>query len=312
MDEGFSNHFYKNILDNLSDGIYFVDRERKITYWNHGAEKLTGYKASEVIGKRCQDNILMHVDDEGISLCTNHCPLTKSITDGCQCDVEVYLHHKEGYRLPVFIRATPIRDADGRIVGAIEIFNDNTANIAYRQRIEALEKEALLDSLTGLVNRRFIEMSLNSKLSEMVRYRSSFGVLFIDIDNFKSINDLYGHDVGDEVLKMVAKTALNTARVFDIIGRWGGEEFVGLIANVNEEQLHAIAQRHRVLIEQSNFSRLTHVIKVTVSIGAALVQPGDTMETLLKRADQAMYESKASGRNRVSMSFSTSCKTCSS
>jgi diguanylate cyclase (GGDEF)-like protein len=222
------------------------------------------------------------------------------------------LHHKEGYRLPVFIRATPIRDADGRIVGAIEIFNDNTANIAYRQRIEALEKEALLDSLTGLVNRRFIEMSLNSKLSEMVRYRSSFGVLFIDIDNFKSINDLYGHDVGDEVLKMVAKTALNTARVFDIIGRWGGEEFVGLIANVNEEQLHAIAQRHRVLIEQSNFSRLTHVIKVTVSIGAALVQPGDTMETLLKRADQAMYESKASGRNRVSMSFSTSCKTCSS
>ncbi|MFN3535085.1 MAG: PAS domain-containing protein, partial [Desulfatiglandales bacterium] len=98
--------FYKQILDALSDGVYFVDKERRITFWNNGAERLTGYSADEVLGKSCADNLLMDVDDNGKELCTSGCPLEAVIRDGHMREADVYLHHKFGYRIPIHIKAT--------------------------------------------------------------------------------------------------------------------------------------------------------------------------------------------------------------
>lgn len=295
------NNFYKALLDNLYDGVYLVDLERRITYWNKGAERLTGYKSSEVLGKRCADNILMHTDDEGINLCQNGCPLLGTMADACPREVEVYLHHKEGHRVPVHVRATPILGPRGQVIGAVEIFSDNSSKISTLDMIKELKEMTFLDPLTGLANRRFFEPQLQLRLDEMHRYGWSFGVLFLDIDHFKRTNDLYGHDVGDLVLKMVANTLSKSLRTFDLLGRYGGEEFVAIISNANERQLHAIANRCRVLIEKSSLTIGTSIISVTVSIGAALAQPGDTAKTLLRQADLLMYKAKTLGRNRVSL-----------
>ena len=110
--------FYEGILDNLYDGIYFVDRTRKITYWNKAAERITGFRRSEVLGAPCHDHILNHINDEGDPLCQSECPLAKCIETGQPTEAEAYLHHKEGYRLPVSIRVTPILDQDGNVIGA--------------------------------------------------------------------------------------------------------------------------------------------------------------------------------------------------
>lgn len=295
------NEFYRNLLDNLYDGVYFVDFERKITYWNKSAERITGYKSSELIGKHCWDNILIHIDDHGNNLCKRSCPLEETIADGHPRETEAYLHHKDGHRVPVLIRTAPIRNPAGTVVGAIEIFSDNSSKIAFLHRIEELQRMAILDHLTGLTNRRYIEMSLEARLSEMHRYGWPFGVLFIDIDNFKRINDVYGHDTGDEVLKMVARTFINNSRPFDTVGRWGGEEFVAIILNVSEDLLYSIANRLRILVEQSSLSADSDNIRVTISVGATFAQQTDTVETLLKRADQLMYQSKIAGRNCVTM-----------
>jgi diguanylate cyclase (GGDEF)-like protein len=164
--------------------------------------------------------------------------------------------------------------------------------------MEAFEKLAYVDPLTGAANRRYAEITLHARYEEFQRYGWPFGVIFIDIDRFKSINDECGHAAGDEVLKMVAKTLMNSARSFDVVARWGGDEFIAVIANVEKEQLIATANRFRNLVEQS--SRVSGPVQqVTISLGATLARSDDTEAAVLERADRFMYTSKSAGKNRV-------------
>ncbi|AMV73424.1 sensor domain-containing diguanylate cyclase [Desulfuromonas carbonis] len=293
--------FFRQLLDNLYDGVYFVDRDRIITYWNRGAERLSGYSADLVLGKSCRDNLLVHMDDNGKLLCLDGCPLAATMADGNERQAEVFMHHADGQRVPVLVRVSPIHDEAGAIVGAVEIFSDNSSQNAARQQIEELQELAFLDPLTALANRRFLEITLHSRLEEQRRYGWPFGVLFFDIDHFKSFNDSYGHETGDAVLKMTAKTLAGCARSFDVVGRWGGEEFVAVLANVDRTSLQRIAERYRSMIEQSGLPTAMEVLRVTVSVGAALAVPGDTVESVLERADALMYQSKQNGRNRVTL-----------
>ena len=293
-----NENFYHAILDNLYDGVYLVDRDRKISYWNRGAERITGYCAGEVIGSRCSDNILMHVDSRGTLLCRDLCPLAATMLDGSDRTDDVYLQHKDGHRVSVNVRITPLRDEQGEIIGGVEVFTENSQQLSAIARMEAFEKLAYLDPLTGTANRRFAEITLHARHEEFRRYGWPFGLIFIDIDRFKCINEECGHVAGDEVLKMVAKTLMNSARSFDVVARWGGDEFIAVITNVDYEQLVATANRFRVLVEKSN--RAAGPVKqVTISIGATLARGDDTEETLLERADRFMYESKNAGKNRV-------------
>jgi diguanylate cyclase (GGDEF)-like protein/PAS domain S-box-containing protein len=296
-----SEAFYEGILDNLYDGIYFVDRNRKITYWNKAAERITGFRRSEIVGAHCHDHVLNHINDEGEHLCERACPLAKCMETGQPMEAEAYLHHKEGYRLPVSIRVTPILDQDGNTIGAAELFSDNSAKASMLQKMEELETMALIDPLTRMANRRYIEMHLSNRLQEMQRYGWSFCVLFADIDDFKAINDTHGHDAGDKVLRMVGRTLASNARPFDIFGRWGGEEFVAIIENVSYKDLPLIANRFRLLVENSYLSVADTKIRVSVSLGATVARSDDTVETLLQRADRLMYQSKKAGKNRLTI-----------
>src|SRR5512138_899186 len=94
-------NFYKDIIDNLYDGVYFVDRDRRITFWNKGAERITGYSSDRVIGRCCRDNILAHVAEEGTKLCSDLCPLQHAMADGNARESEAFLHHADGHRVPV-------------------------------------------------------------------------------------------------------------------------------------------------------------------------------------------------------------------
>jgi diguanylate cyclase (GGDEF)-like protein len=218
--------------------------------------------------------------------------------DGDERTADVYLQHKDGHRVSINVRITPLRDERGEVVGGVEVFNDNSQKLSAIARMEAFEKLAHLDPLTGTANRRFAEITLHARYEEFKRYGWPFGVIFIDIDRFKYINDACGHPAGDEVLKMVAKTLMNSARSFDVIARWGGDEFIAVIANVEREQLVATANRFRTLVEQSSRAD-GPVQQVTISVGATLARGDDSEETLLERADRLMYESKNAGKNCV-------------
>lgn len=294
-----SNNTIKDVVDQMFDGVYFVDVDRRIQYWNAGAERLTGYAAADMVGSFCSDATLMHVNQEGCILCNGMCPLAASIADGKLREAEVFLHHRGGYRMPVNVRVAPLRDEQGNIIGGVEVFSDNTPKFTVVKKLEDLQRTAMLDSVTGLANRAFMQSTLEAHFQEFSQIGWRFGILFVDVDHFKAVNDTYGHDTGDAVLKMVAQTLSNAARAYDLVCRWGGEEFVILIANMDRPGFEDVANRFRRMVEQSNITAGDETVRVTASFGATLVESGDTPETIVKRADTLMYQSKSSGRNRV-------------
>jgi len=294
---------YLQLLDHLYDGLYFVDPQRKITFWNRTAEQITGFTAEEVIGSHCHDNILNHVDGEGNLLCEKGCPLAKAMETNTSIESQVYLRHKQGHRVPVAVRIRPLPGAEGQVLGGIELFQDLSEKTGVLLQLEELRQLALVDSLTGLANRNYFEREIEVRLQEQARYGWPFGLLFVDIDNFKQINDNYGHEVGDRVLQMVARNLKHICRPFDVFCRWGGEEFIGLVRNIEGPELGSIAERLRMLVESSQLKQDDGFVGVTVSVGATLACIGDTSSCLVKRADKLMYRSKNKGKNCLTTDF---------
>lgn len=291
--------FHQEFCDNLADGIYFVDTARRITYWNRGAEALTGFDKEEAVGRHCYNNFLMHVDDQGCSLCAGRCPLAFTLADGECREAEVSLQHKAGHRVEVAVRVSPVRDGSGNVIGAVEIFRDISAQKALERRASELERLAYQDPLTRLSNRRHTELRLQQALEEVEQFDRKAGLLLMDIDGFKLVNDNYGHANGDLVLQAVAKTLSHTLRADDCAGRWGGEEFLLLAMDVGLEELRAIGERCRTLIGASAVTSGNRRIKVSVSIGATVLEKGCSVDAALRKADELLYLGKRNGGNQV-------------
>lgn len=214
------------LMSSLDSGVYFVDRNRRIFFWNKAAEFLTGYSGERVIGSSCSENILRHISAEGVELCVQGCPLAGTIIDGRVRRTEVYMHHRNGQRLPVTVWAAPLTDASGQTIGAIEMFTDQGDRGSLLRELEKLRHEALADPLTGLGNRRYLQIVMETRLESVEKGGEAFGLFMADIDHFKKVNDVHGHNIGDRVLTMVATTLGSAVRPLDAAVRWGGEEFI--------------------------------------------------------------------------------------
>ncbi|MCM8763878.1 MAG: PAS domain-containing protein, partial [Candidatus Omnitrophica bacterium] len=173
--------FYK-IIDSLYEGVYIIDTDRKILYWNKSAQDITGYRAEEVVGKSCRDNILRHADKEGNELCLNDCPMVNAMETGKQVTGEVYLHHKSGYRLLANVTGIPVIE-NGKVEGLIELFNPVLSSLKDHE--QDLLNLALKDPLTKLYNRKGFEFIYPLRQREMMMLDYKTGILFIDIDDFK-------------------------------------------------------------------------------------------------------------------------------
>ncbi|MBI5488744.1 MAG: sensor domain-containing diguanylate cyclase [Deltaproteobacteria bacterium] len=293
--------FFRSILDHLEDGVYVTDAARRVVFWNKAAERITGYRADEVVGLSCSQDILVHVDEHGAQLCGGPCPLAAALSSGDPHEQDVFLHHHDGHRVPVRVQVQPLRDDADRVVGALEVFRDNTNRLTELRKIEELKAFAYLDPVTGVGNRRYSELTLQARLDELRRYGWSFAVLFIDVDNFKTINDDFGHEVGDRVVRMVGRTLAGSLRTFDFLGRWGGDEFIAVVPMQLDSMLPPLADRCRALAEQSSLQAGGRTMHLTVSIGATMARASDTPEVLIARVDELMYQSKLAGRNRVTL-----------
>ncbi len=268
---------YRDILENVSEGVYFVDRHRRITFWNDAASEITGYSPDALLGRECPSGPLRHVDDEGRPLCRDGCPLTSVLRDGSPRKATVFLQHRDGHRLPVRVSVRPIRDASGKITGAVETFADDSALVDSRRRASEMERLAFADMLTGLGNRRFAEQQLSRQAAAFERHGRPFGLLLIDIDHFKKVNDVWGHEVGDAVLAAVGRTLAGIIRGDDFVGRWGGEEFLALVTEADEARLVAAAERCRRMVEGCSLQHASASLSVTVSLGGALARCGEPL-----------------------------------
>lgn len=290
---------YLNILDTICDGVHFIDADRRVLFRNKAAQTITGYAADEVVGKICSESQLSSMDESGHPLCTSDCPLYATILDGQPRKERIFMRHKNGHNIPVMVNITPYYDG-GEIVGAIEVFSQESPTVYEDDLVERLSGIAMHDALTGLPNRRYIESFLNYKFDEYARFGKLFAVLFADIDNFGSFNNKYGHDVGDAVLTSIANGIQTSIRKSDLIGRWGGEEIVGIYSIVKPFDAPILAEKFRKLISNTQVPSKEGPLHVTVSAGITVIRPTDTAESIVERADMLMYKSKHAGKDQVS------------
>jgi diguanylate cyclase (GGDEF)-like protein len=203
---------------------------------------------------------------------------------------------------------TPVHETIERLKRQVKLFQIESGFAKKLARNKQVEMEAVMvqanevaqvDALTFLLNRRMIVQELQREILRAMRYDSPFSIALADIDHFKKINDVYGHLAGDEVLRQVAYQLRDHIRHPDIVGRYGGEEFLILLPNTKSSAAEEQAGRLTRQVRETIMDLYEHSLKITISIGIAQYQIGvDTWETLLKRADDAMYEAKNSGRDR--------------
>ncbi|WP_432210157.1 GGDEF domain-containing protein [Marinobacter alkaliphilus] len=220
-------------------------------------------------------------------------------------------------RLPEAVQSWhsfPIKKVDGSVLGTFDILSFNegfplpdsnrianylfvTSIILERHSyLNGILSQARTDKLTGLTNRGFAEESLVKEIERSQRYRNPLSVVLFDIDHFKSFNDTYGHDVGDLVLQEVSRLSAGAIRATDVLGRWGGEEFLVILSATTLENAMVVAENVRKAVETAHFEVCR---SVTISLGVAEFTPHDTAQSLVKRADEALYKAKKAGRNRV-------------
>jgi len=172
-------------------------------------------------------------------------------------------------------------------------------NVALKRYHLEVESAAAIDKLTSLPNRKAFDIGMSVILQESERNKTDVGIILLDLDHFKSINDQYGHIAGDHVLKNVATTLKSTVRAADFISRWGGEEFLIVVRDCGTGNLLSLAENIRSAIELKGDMHNKLSINVTASLGVALRSYGEELEHLIGRADKALYQAKGAGRNQV-------------
>lgn len=280
------------ILEAVADGIYGIDSRGNTTFVNNAALKLLGYDYSEIINRPAHD-LIHHSYPDGSPYPEQACHITLSIEDtATQYVKDEVFWRKDGSSFPVEYTCKPIIQ-DGLTKGAVITFRD----ITQRNKAEdELRRLATTDHLTGIFNRKRFEELLRQEISRGNRYATRLSVAMFDIDHFKQVNDTHGHEVGDKVLQDVAGLTHENLRETDILARWGGEEFMILALETDQNGIRKLAEKIRHTIAQHRFDSVN---TVTASFGVAQYQPGESQTGFLKRLDEALYKAKKAGRNCV-------------
>lgn len=290
---------FRKIADDLPFGLYIVEPDRTIVYWNKEAEQITGYKREEMVGKHCPQSGLFHMDEEGRSLCQFFRPLLATVESGEKSKARVTFLHKNGYRILIDTYFVPLKDENGETKHVAEIFEVVGPVEADSRLVENLHEIAFHDSLTELPNRLYMESILKVRFYEYHKLFRPFAVMFMDIDHFHDFNIKYGHVAGDMMLKSFADSIKENVRHEDVIGRWGGEEFVGVCPVPYEKDAVPIANRLRDVVNQAYIIKDGNKLSVTVSIGVTFVREEDTLKSIVDRADRLLFKAKQAGRDRI-------------
>ncbi len=283
----------------LPDGAYLVDRGRTVTSWNSAAEDISGNSAREVLGHCCGDGLLDHVDDEGRSICGEQCPLLQTMHDGQPRTVRVMLHHREGHPVPVEVRAAPLQDAHGTVVGAVETFRRDVDRFAERAPLDVLDVLDVpdgADPLTALGNCRSLESYLVDRLAALAHHGLPLGVLLCDVDGLTETNDRFGRAAGDRLLQVVADTLVQCLPGPGRAFRYGGDELVGLVSH---DDLRTFASRVCAYVAESRIGLPDAVLRVTMSVGATMARPGEDHTDVLRRAARLLRRARNAGGNRA-------------
>ncbi len=294
---------FNQIFDMVNLGLVILNKEYRVYKWNRWMELHSGIEAEKITGKPVFDFFPNLNNPRFLRNC-------KSVfTFGNFSFFSQKLHkYLFPFKPETSIGSTfeymqqsctmgPLRDADNNIQYIFLSVQDVTEVAAYEKQLFML---SIKDGLTSVYNRRYFERRLKEEFERHLRYRRPLSLIILDIDFFKNINDKFGHQCGDFILKEVSKTISNNLREIDILARYGGEEFCCLILEAQLPSALTIAERLRKTVAEWQFNFKGTLVKTSISLGVSSVQNEiNSSEALLKKADVALYKAKENGRNRV-------------
>ncbi|WP_273072681.1 MULTISPECIES: diguanylate cyclase [unclassified Marinobacter] len=286
------------LMDNLPGMAYrcLYDPDWTMKFVSQGCTKLTGYEPDELVNNRVTSYAALVSDASNQQLFEQ---VRVALEKEESFSLEYEVTRKDGSRIWVWERGRGVQEDDGslHLEGII-------LDISDRKVLETeLEQMATRDTLTGLLNRREMSRVLDEELQRARRYQRPMAVLWVDFDHFKDVNDTYGHAAGDSVLRAISRLLLGSVRSVDSIGRFGGEEFVIVLPEMDLEEAQETAERlRRKVAEEPQPLGNGEAVPLTISVGVAVYPDhGQTASTLCAAADKAMYLAKDRGRNCVAM-----------
>lgn len=268
------------VFDAIGEGVIITGPDTVIVAVNHAFTSITGYPEEEAIGRTPEflyDNAEFYKETARVLERQGH------------WDGELRKHRKDGEMYLEELSINAVHRDTGELIHYVGVFTDVTGVRNLRHRADH-------DPLTGLYNRYAFQNQLDEEIRRIDRYGGSFSLIMLDLDYFKTVNDRYGHDVGDQVLRRVSALMQEEVRDPDIITRWGGEEFMILLPETDIDNAIVLAERIRTRIAETDFEGPDGV---TISLGLAGSHAGESEEMLIRRVDRALYRAKASGRNRA-------------
>jgi diguanylate cyclase (GGDEF)-like protein/PAS domain S-box-containing protein len=285
-------------LGSIADAVISANEERRITYMNGAAERLTLWSQTEALGQPLTDVLSMEEESRNRSVLDK----LENILAGDDLSGPaegVVLQRRDGAVVVIHERAAPIRDREGRAIGIVLVLRDITHERALAAR---LEYEATHDSLTGLTNRREFEIRLSAAIEDHRTRGTEYALLYLDLDQFKVINDTCGHVAGDGLIRKIAWLINDQLRSNGVLARLGGDEFGALLSNIRCDDALALAEGLRRRIAELRYDWDGRIFAVNSSVGVIVLD--ETLATVsdaLSAADQACYLAKDNGRNRVQL-----------
>ena len=290
--------FQQQLVASMVDGVFFVDTQSTILLWNRAFEKMSGLASASVFQKQWIPTMLDLRDASGAKIPDAECPIAKTIRTRSPGAGRYSLQGRSGNRLTVEMQFQPVTNVESVTYGAVVIARDISSEATLEAAIENLHAKATQDPLTKVSNRAEFDRVHDLLVSEHLASKTPCSLIICDLDFFKRVNDDFGHQAGDDALMIFASMLKRVRRQGDLVARYGGEEFVYLAANCDIAAATVIAEEIRQTLERTPQPMLAGKC-CTASFGVTEIQPGDTSETMLRRADRALMMAKEAGRNRV-------------
>lgn len=295
------SEIFQAVLENLQTGVYLVDQERRILFWNEGAQRITGHLPQDVVGRCVRDHLMKTKGEVKDVESAPADPVNAAFRDGKSSVTEVSILHKDGYRVPIVLRTVPIRNSHGAVILAAESFDLNFSAPGRTRRHTLIAEKGCCDALAGVPSQPYMEAHLSDSLASFDEHDIYFAILMIQVDRLDHFVVTLGAGVVPIILRVVAHAIENSLRPEDLMARWHGNRFLAVLDGCKEAEVERVGDRVRKMISNSEIEWWGDTFPIAAALGGAGIRSGDTVELLVERAEKSLVESIAAGGNRVTV-----------
>jgi len=279
---------FQTVLDNLLIGVCVVGRNGRILFWNQTAEHLTGYMQHELIGRGCHDKVVIHCSGQNCCDGGEACPFTQTLHDGRPIRKRMQLRHKQGHAVPVFMHLVPIRDPHGSVIAVAASFDSHIARAQGDRDQRSPVPPGCVDEASGVASQGFTHFHLRERLAGFAEYHVPFSLIYVRVNRLEEFRTAYGNLASDAILHAVAQTLRYIVRPSDLLGRWSQNEFLVVLSNCGTMGAEKAFERIHRMSAGVSIRWWGDQLSLTTSMGYASVETGDTVDSMVARAQREM------------------------